>query len=274
MTKKRIGILRGGSGQNYETSLRKGGDIFAYIYENLGRYDPVDILVDRDGVWHLSGLPIEPRGLIHKVDVVWNVIGPELSQTLETFSIPHVSISSFASALEANREVLGDYIKNINLKMPRRLESPQNARAVHEKFGGPWVVKNSVGMGVVTTFPELAYALENSPETVVEEFIPGSAGSAHSLGGFRGRDVYVFSGGNFSQAEKEKIIALARDLHRHLGAKYYLKSDFVVHPKRGVFLTNIEYFPDLRKGSHLDTSLLSLGAKMHQLVDHILENAV
>jgi len=33
--KKRIGILRGGMGDFYETSLKEGGDIILYLLDNL-----------------------------------------------------------------------------------------------------------------------------------------------------------------------------------------------------------------------------------------------
>lgn len=269
---KRVGILRGGK-KDYERSLRRGGDVILFIYDNLAKYQPVDILVDRDGLWHLAGLPIEPQALLHKVDIVWNVAEPELSAVLESFAIPHVTVTPFASVFHNSRDVLKDYLKTANMKMPRRVAQPKDARQVFEKFGAPWIVKTSVGLGVVTTFPELVYAIDNSPEAVVEEFISGTAGSAHSMGGYRGSDVYVISSGNFSKEEKEKIHHAAKNLHKHLGAKHYLKSDYVVHPKRGVFLTGIDFHPDLRKESHLYKSSVPLGLKVPHMVEHILESA-
>jgi D-alanine-D-alanine ligase-like ATP-grasp enzyme len=269
---KRVGVLRGGK-KDYERSLKRGGDVILFIYDHLPKYVPLDILVDTDGVWHLAGLPIEPAGLMHKVDLVWNVAEPELSKVLENFAIPHITVSPFANVFTNSRDALNNYLKTAGMKMPRRVERPRDAREVFEKFGAPWIVKNDVGMGVVTTFPELVYAIENAPETTVEEFITGSAGAAHTVSGFRGSDVYVFLHGNFSRAEKEQIAAHAKKLHQHIGAKHYLKSDYVVHPKRGVFLTGIDFHPDLRKGSHFRTSTEPLGAKASHVIEHILENA-
>ena len=48
-TKKRIGILRGGTGKYYASSLKKGGEIIFHISENLAdKYKVFDILVDKD----------------------------------------------------------------------------------------------------------------------------------------------------------------------------------------------------------------------------------
>jgi len=65
--KRRVGILRGGTGEHYASSLKKGGDIILYISENLSnKYKVVDILIDKDHIWHLGGLPISPSDLAHR----------------------------------------------------------------------------------------------------------------------------------------------------------------------------------------------------------------
>src|SRR5262245_882611 len=134
-TKKRVGILRGGTGENYSSSLIEGGDIISHITQNLAeKYKTVDILIDRDGVWHLNGLPIVPAEVAHKVDVVWNVAHPESRTIVQNFSIPQVSSGHFYSALANNRDILREHIKKIGIHMPRHIISPKSAREVFEKF--------------------------------------------------------------------------------------------------------------------------------------------
>src|ERR1035437_9021228 len=95
--KKRIGILRGGAGKHYTSSLQKGGEIILHISENLSdKYKPVDILIDKEGTWHLGGMPISPADLIHKVDVVWNMAEPSASVILNNFSISKVGNGAFS----------------------------------------------------------------------------------------------------------------------------------------------------------------------------------
>ncbi len=298
MEKKRVGVLRGGTGDKYAASLRKGGDILLHISESLGdRYKTFDILVDKEGIWHLNGLKIMPVELINKVDVVWNVAGPGVTPVLDNFSIPNVSVGSLPSAFQNSRDMLREHMKKIGVNMPRSLVLPvyqkdfdgprerysiKKAKEVFEKFSSPWIVKSftpdaSMGIHVAKTFPELVDAIEDGvnheKSILVEEFISGNAGSAHSLNNFRGHDIYIIPPTNLTAKEKEKLAGLVKDLHQHLGAEHYLKTDFIIHPKRGVFLTDIDLTPDLRSQSHLEQALDSVGAKMHNIVEHILEKA-
>ena len=52
----RVGVLRGGTSKEYEQSLKAG----AYVLKRLPKdaYEPLDIYIDREGVWHLGGLPM------------------------------------------------------------------------------------------------------------------------------------------------------------------------------------------------------------------------
>src|SRR3989344_7235530 len=125
VTKKRVGILRGGTGEHYHSSLQKGGDIISYLRENLShKYAPVDILIDKDYIWHYAGKPVSPSDLAHKVDVVWNTSHPSFSNILNSLSIPNIGTSSFLGALQSNRDMLNGYVKNIGLNMPRHIVLP------------------------------------------------------------------------------------------------------------------------------------------------------
>lgn len=276
VVKKRVGILRGGAGKNYTSSLRKGGEIILHISENLkDKYKPVDILVDKEGIWHLGGMPIKPANLIHQVDVVWNISEPSASIILNNFSIPNVGVSSFSFALENNSDILREHMKNIGIEMPRSIIFPKSAREVFEKFGAPWIVKIYNDVKLVKTFNKLAEAINGKDNIIVEEFIAGKVASVHSVPMFRGEDIYTFPFGNvfgiFSPKEKEKLTNLAKDLHRHIGVAHYLKLDFVLNPRGKVYLLQIESTPDLNPDSHFLQICESVGAKPHQVVEHILE---
>ena len=299
MTQKRIGILRGGVGRHYKASLIKGGDIISHILEKLSdKYKPIDILIDKDYIWHCGGIPINPGDLVQKIDVAWNTTHPSFANILESLSIPHIGTGSFLGTLLGNREMFKKHVRNIGIKMPRHIVLPvfqkdfdgprerysiKKAKEIFEKFGSPWIVKSftpdsNMGIHLAQTFPELVQAIEdgvNHEESIViEEFISGSPVTTHSVVDFRGEDVYVLPPENLSVEEKEKIISSTRNLHKHLNAKHYLKMDYVLHPKRGVFLSNIEFIPDLRPGSHLEKSCESIGTRMHDVVEHILERAL
>ena len=300
---KKVGILRGGTGKNYASSLKKGGEIISHIFENLsGKWTPVDILIDKEGIWHINGMPISPADLMHRVDVVWNIAHPGASVILDNFSIPNVSHGSFSSALENSKEMLREHMGKINVQMPKSIILPlyqkdfdgpreryaiKKAKEVFEKFPSPWIVKSftpdsNMGIHLTKTFNELAGAIEDGVKheksILIEEFIAGKVASVHSVPHFRGQDIYTFPLGNsfgiFSADEKEKLTALAKDLHIHIGAKHYLKSDFVLSPRGKVYLLGIESTPDLKKDSHFSQVCESVGAKTHQVIEHILEQAL
>jgi D-alanine-D-alanine ligase len=299
--KKRVGVLRGGEGKHYNSSLRKGGEIISHIFENLAdKYKVFDILIDKDGIWHLSGLPIKPADLIHKVDVVWNVSHPNVSMILDNFSVPNIGNGVFSLALEDSKEMLKEHIKNLKVEIPRSIILPvyqkdfdgpkdkyaiKKAKEVFEKFSSPWMIKSftedsNMGIHLAKTFPELVNAIEDGMKheksISVEEFIAGKVASVHSVPMFRGEKIYTFPLGNtfgiFSAEEKRKLSNLTKDLHQHLGARHYLKSDFVLSPRGKVYLLNIESVPDLEPGSHFSQVCESVGAKMHQVIEHILDS--
>ena len=286
--KIRVGVLRGGAGKHYASSLLKGGEIISYIFENLGdTYKPVDILIDKEGIWHLGGVPVEPAKLLYKVDVVWNTSHPSFSNILQSFSIPNVGIPPFYKFFGENKETLQKHLKKIGLPIPRYIISPKNAKEVFEKFSAPWIVKSftedsNLEISLVKTFPELVNTIyegvKYGKSILVEEFIGGKVASLHSVPLFRGQDIYVFplgnTFGNFSLKEKEKLANLTKILHNHLGAKHYLKSDFVLNKRGKVYLLGIDVNPDLKMDSHFSEVCEYVGTKTHHVVKHILDSAL
>ncbi|MDP2788753.1 MAG: hypothetical protein Q8O46_01710 [bacterium] len=307
---KRVGILRGGAGENYETSLREGGDLISYISENLSpKWKPVDILIDRNGIWHMGGMPVQPADLARKVDVVWNMSHPHFSNILESFSMRTLGIPPFSSFLGGSREMLREHMKKIGVNLPRHMILPayqpdfdgpldryiiRKAKEVHQKFGAPWVVKsltskvevaksteggspNQQGWFRAKTFPELISAIDDGfsqgVSVSVEELILGEKAEVHSIGGFRGEDLYTVVVHSMTSEEKEKLTYLSSELFKHVGAKSYMNSHFILHPKRGVFLVGLEFLPDLKEDSYFHQSCDLIGAKVHHIIEHMLERA-
>lgn len=307
MDKKIVGILRGGEWENYEKSLNDGGKLISHIFENLShKWKPVDILIDKNGGWHLSGLPIEPAKLVNKVKIIWNTSHPNYSKILQDLSIPTIGVGHFSKLL-TSKELLKEHVKKIGINMPRAFVIPvyqkdfdglfedfifKKAKEVFNKFSSPWIVKPfaedmNVNVYIAKTFPELVNAIAQCAQykksILVEEYISGKNISTHSLVGFRGENIYTFppveiqndriiSPGKLTFFEKEKLIEITKKIYEHVNASKYLKLDFVLHPSRGFFLTDIEFHPNLEKDSCFHKSCESVGTKRHNVVDYILEN--
>ena len=291
------------AGDHYESSLSNGGDIISHIAEHLSeKYKPVDVFIDKNYIWHVGGLPVAPSDLAHKIDVAWNASHSSLSNILESLSIPHISANSFLGILHNNKDFLKKHLKEIGIDMcrhvvlsayqkdfdgPREKYALKKAKEVFEKFGSPWIVKSftpdpNMAVHLAKTFPELVRAIEDGlaheKSILVEELIPGKIAAVHSVPGFRGEEIYAFPPANvfgeFSLSEKEKLISLAKNLHRHLGAKHYLKSIFVLNKRDRVYLLSIDSSPNLKKDSTLHQVCEQVGAKAHHVVEHILERAL
>src|SRR3989344_1986345 len=301
--KIRVGVLRGGDEEYYQYSIRKGGEIILYFHDNLShKYRPIDILIDKEGVWHAKGMPIMPAELLHKVDVVWNLSHQRFSNILESFSIPVIGVPPFAPFFRNSKEILSENMKKIGIRMPRRIVLPlyqqdfdgpedkyavKKAKEVFQKFSSPWIVKSftpdkNMGIHLAKTFPELVGAIEDGvrheKSIVVEEFVAGKVATVHSVPGFRGQEIYTFpfgtSFGIFSDEEKRTLATMAKKLHDHTGSRHYLKSDFILTPRGKVYLLYLEHEPDLKPDSHFTQVCEQIGAKTHHVIEHILEHAM
>lgn len=299
--KKRIGILRGGDGDDYEFSLRAGGDIIHNINKHLAKkFNVVDILVDQGGVWHAMGLPIKPAELINKVDVVWSVAHPRFSTIVENFSIPVIGADAFSSTISGNRALLEKHMKdNLGISMPRHFILPlfqedfdgskekyvnKKAREIFEKFSPPWIVRflpedRTIGVYVVKTMDKLENVIKEGVERkksiLIEELIYGKVAPVHSVVGFRGEDIYTFPiENNFTFAEKEKLSDVTKSLHGHFKNHSYLKSNFILTPRGKIYLTGIIFTPNIKPNSHFSKACESVGAQTHNIVEHILERVL
>lgn len=304
--KIRVGILRGGTGDEYHDSIARGGDLLTVLAENLShKYKPVDIFIDRQGAWHVGGMPVLPVDLIHKVDVVWNTTHPSYSATLDGLAVPNIGHHAFFLNLENDQEILGQHAKSVGIKVPKSILFPayqadmdgdrqlypiRKAKEVHAKFGAPWLVKAmpkdpDMGIHVANIFGELVSAIDDGvnheKSILVQELIAGKEASVYSVPHFRKQPIYTFplvhhenESIKFSNTDREKLFHSAKSLHTHLGARHYLKSSFIITPTGRVYLISIESNPELKEGSHFQQVCESVGAKMHHVVEHVLDRVL
>ena len=91
----RVGVVRGGVSREYDLSLKTGGSVLQILREHFpSSYKAIDILITKDGIWHIAGRPISSDELVSSVDVVWNGLHGEygedgaLQAQLEALNIP------------------------------------------------------------------------------------------------------------------------------------------------------------------------------------------
>jgi len=188
------------------------------------------------------------------------------------------------------------------------IEIKGGAEAVAEElfrtFPMPAVVKpmsagSSVGVSIVRTKAELVPALREAAQhgdsVLIEEYVPGIEATVAVIEGFRGQELYVlpvieirpktaffdyqakYAGqsdeivpAGFSSKVKEELSALAQKAHRSLGLRHYSRSDFIISPRRGIYILEINSLPGLTEQSLVPKALRSVGSDTHELVDHLI----
>ncbi len=328
----RVGVIRGGTSPEYDVSLASGGAVLAHLRgEKLsGAYKPVDILIDKNGAWHMNGIPTTLEKISLATDVVVNALHGDfgedgkVQQMLEAWGIPYTGSGPFASAIGYNKALSKEKFASLGIQTPkhilypayqedfdgpRELYAQKKAKEVWERLPPPWIVKpltggSSVGIHACKTFPELVRAFTvgvgQDVSILVEEMIEGREATVGVIEKFRGADVYAMppieirvpkdkkyfdseskyqpdaghvSPGRFSRQEKEELERLAKLIHSELGMQHYSRSDFIVHPRRGIYMLEVNTLPGLTDESLIPSHLHTIGSNMPEFLSHIIELA-
>lgn len=189
-------------------------------------------------------------------------------------------------------------------------DAAECARELFNHFPIPAMVKParsgaSLGASIARDFFGLTRGIEQaraySPKVLVEEYITGADASVIVMDDFRGEDTYVFPpveivlprassfydtyakyGGEaefhcparFSKEIKQTLTDMARRAHHALPARHYSRADFIVSPRRGVYLLEINTLPDITPESLVAHSLESVGSSISEFLDQVITLAL
>lgn len=212
MTRTNVGVLRGGASSEYDFSLKTGAAMIQALPDD--KFNTRDIYIDKQGVWHLRGMPTQPARALSQLDAVLNGLhggaGEDgtVQRILERSGIPYVGSRPFPSAIAQNKIRAREVFQKAGLRIPRGLwfslqdgyTTGDMARATFELIGPPYVVKPpqdgaSIGILVADTLNELPDAigdvLDEYGVALVEEFIPGKQATVGVIENFRGEELYA-----------------------------------------------------------------------------------
>lgn len=328
----KVGVVRGGISGEYEVSLASGAQVLSHLRSDKmnDKYQALDIFIDRDGIWHVNGLPTTIDKIAQKVDVIINALHGDygedgkIQQELEQWNIPYTGSGPLASAIGYNKFLAKQEFAKLGIKTPKHIlfpayqddfDGPSNryaerkAREVWEKMAPPWIVKpltggSSMGVHVCKTFQSLVDAFEvgknERVSVLVEEFIKGKEATVGVINNFRGKEVYAlppieirvpktstffdnevkYNGqsqeicpGNFSDEEKRELERLASLIHSGLDLNHYSRSDFIVHPKRGIYALEVNTLPGLAEMCLIPKAIAAVGSSMSEFIEHIIKLA-
>ena len=328
LQKIRVGVLRGGIGHEYNISLESGSFVLSHIPRE--RYQPIDILVDRDGVWHRNGVPMNPEEVAEHIDIVFNCLhgadgeDGRIQKFLESKGVPFVGSDSISSALTGHKGAAKERLSAIGYQTPKYMllkdlskyaseEDRHNhmrrkAMEVFKKMNGPWIVKPILGSAsthtyLVTTFSELIsildYLSDLFDEILVEEYIEGKEVVSAILEDYRGQKHYatpprevvkpgkilnqeirsqglhkVYVVGRDMHEHKQTLEDMTRDIHQEFNMSDFSLVEYIVSPKRGIYVIEIDSVPVLAKGEAIHDMLKSIGMPESQFIDHLIKRNI
>ncbi len=288
-------ILKNLSDDKYDLSdvcITRDGD----WYLKGMKVRPADILPQVDAVFNAMHGEYGEDGKVQRI--------------LETFGVPFTGSQSIPSALAMNKMLAKQEFKKGGIKVPIDIvlkRGDYNVAEIFRTFPIPAIVKpisagSSVGIGLARTALELQQAIENafevSDKVLVEEFIGGREATCGVIDDFRGESIYTllpveirpksvnnffdyeakYSGeseeicpGNFTEEEKGQIQELARQAHQLLGLRHYSRSDFIISPRRGIYLLETNSLSGLTANSLLPVSLKAIGCDLSDFLDHLIQ---
>lgn len=189
------------------------------------------------------------------------------------------------------------------------LQNPEAiARELFNTFPIPAVIKpvsggSSHGVSVVRKhadlIPALLKAAEQDRAVLAQEFIAGIEATCGIIENFRNELLYAlppveirpeteffdyeakYQGkskeivpATFSHEYKKELELLARTIHSALGLRHYSRSDFIIHPRRGIYFLEVNTLPGLTTESLIPKALTAVGGSLQQLADHLLKLAL
>lgn len=171
----------------------------------------------------------------------------------------------------------------------------------HPSIVKPVSSGSSIGVTVVNKFDDLEEAVLNafdhSENILIEEYIEGKEVTCGVIDHFRDEQHYVlmpveviphkespffdynakYHGksdevcpANLSAKTKKLIQEAAKAIHKDLGLRHYSRTDFIVHPKRGLYFLEVNTLPGLTPESLLPKSLKAVGSSLPEFLDHVI----
>ncbi len=212
MTKIRVAVLRGGFSDEYKASLWTGAAVLEHI--DRQSFEPIDIIITKNGEWLVEGIVRLPEQILHSVDVVFNALhgmyGEDgtVQRLLDRYAVPYTGSRSLASGIAMNKNTTKQCLRNTDIKMPESVHVTRESRndigrtvqKIIDTFGPQYIIKpvnsgSSVGTMSVRNplllHQALTDALSRYDEVLVEAKIQGREATCGVIERYRDKDMYT-----------------------------------------------------------------------------------
>jgi D-alanine-D-alanine ligase len=177
------------------------------------RYTSRDIYIDKQGLWHLNGVPTTAERVLPSLDIaILPLHGEggqdgEIQRTLERFGTPYTGADSYSAFLASHKMMAKERALAADILTAKyRFVQPEDdaeaaARDIIRSFHQPVVVKpvkwgSSVGVSMVGGYAPVLSAIEEliargAGGVLVEERIKGREATVGIINGMRGEELYA-----------------------------------------------------------------------------------
>lgn len=205
-----VAVLRGGVGDEHDVSLKTGFNVIKHLERNP--YKPIDVYIDRAGVWHVRGAPMVPSRALAGADVVFNALHGQygedgsVQRELDRIGLPYTGSGALPSAIAMNKVTAKEMLVAHGIRMPRHItlgvssDLEKQITHIFRTFPQPSVIKpvnsgSSVGVTIAKSFHEFWDGIKNafqySKEVMVEEYVLGREATVGVVDNMRGKKLYT-----------------------------------------------------------------------------------
>lgn len=205
-----VAVIRGGVGDEHDVSLKTGLNVLRRLEHSTHR--PIDVYIDRSGVWHVRGAPVSPQRALAGADVVFNALhgayGEDggVQRELDRLGVAYTGPLPMAASISMNKVVSKDMVAAHGILVPRHVmfgvtpDLEERAIEIWQSFPQPSIVKplasgSSVGVTLAKSFMQFVdgvkKAFQYAKDVVVEEYIRGREATVGVIDQFRNQPLYA-----------------------------------------------------------------------------------
>ncbi len=291
-------VLRGGK-ENHETSIKEGANVLSLLRKH--GYDPMDVYIDEENVWHHKGIPTEPHHVFSDADAYVDLTRNKASNhnnLAQKMGLKRL-LNTENSFDEQDRENIYRILRQKNILVPdtQVIRAKSNIDISHlqeiwRKMHTPYLIrslfkKNKSPSILTASFDKFKEKIEQSKDEDVMMMTYRNAMpiSIAVLPDYRGEKLYtpiavqtlcpsyekpndthakkLFI--NTSSEDKKEISDIARKVYEALDIQNHALID-LIKTKRGYMVVEVQTNPSLLPESRFSQSLESTGADIGHFI--------
>ncbi len=212
MSRIRVAVIRGGLSDAYSLSMNTGADVLSVIDTDI--YEPVDIIIAKNGEWLIDGRVRMPEYVLHSVDVAFNALhgtfGEDgtIQRLFDRYGVAYTGSKALSSGIAMNKILTKELVRKIGVKTAPHVQVSQDAfknlgqvtQGILNAFGPQYIIKpvtsgSSVGTMSVRNPLLLEQALRDAlsrhDEVIVEARIQGREATTAVIERYREKLLYT-----------------------------------------------------------------------------------